>query len=466
MFDSPEFCQNANFKDRISRFISDRLAAKIEAFSSSDPRRANLVAEFHRDTWLHNAARRVKQIQAVTHSLKPVHPEARGTNLYVKPADLPTLEELGTHAVGERFAVDVTGNAAALDVYKLLKLESGGRTLLDALQSNASDAIAALSDNPAEARVLRDAFISLTAVREGSIESHTWAKQVYWLIGDDAADNTQYHLLSPLYATSLAQAVFDDVHDARFGESNKLARSARRNGQSFDGVYREYRQLAVQRLGGTKPQNISQLNSERGGINYLLASLPPAWRDQKPSLPARTRSVFEYIFGARREVRANVMQLVKFLQTNPVANRDTRDTVRAYVNRLVDEMTLYAGELSHHPAGWSRASVFDELSDEEKLWLDPLRVELPDESEFADRWMSMDWPMQIGEHFGKWLTARLTKDLIGMGYEHSHEWRRILLNELSSWVQDLREQSRKVQAYAYISFRSKHDDIFERREAT
>ena len=39
-----------------------------------------------------------------------------------------------------------------------------------------------------------------------------------------------------------------------------------------------YASLAVQELGGTKPQNISQLNSERRGDNYLLASLPPVWK--------------------------------------------------------------------------------------------------------------------------------------------------------------------------------------------
>lgn len=38
---------------------------------------------------------------------------------------------------------------------------------------------------------------------------------------------------------------------------------------------REYPNLAVQKFGGTKPQNISQLNSERGW-QQLSAGLSPA----------------------------------------------------------------------------------------------------------------------------------------------------------------------------------------------
>ena len=135
----------------------------------------------------------------------------------------------------------------------------------------------ALADDPVEARALREAFVSLTAEREGRSGSHVRAKQVYWLVGDDAGDDASYHLLAPLHATSLAQVVYEEVQDVRFGEANKQARQAPWEGLPYGGVYREFRDLAVQKVGGTKPQNISQLNSERRGHNYLLASLPPTW---------------------------------------------------------------------------------------------------------------------------------------------------------------------------------------------
>lgn len=125
MSDSHGTEDHPNFRAAINAFLLDRLQPKLDKHPPEDPKRAELIAEHQRETWLESAARRVKQIQAVTHSLKPTHPEARGTNIYIAPSSLPALSELGSHALGSQFAVDVVGNAAALDVYKLLKLQIG-----------------------------------------------------------------------------------------------------------------------------------------------------------------------------------------------------------------------------------------------------------------------------------------------------------------------------------------------------
>lgn len=447
------------FRVAIDAFLHDRLKAKLDKLSPDDPKRAELVTEYQRGPWLKNAARRVIQIQAVTHSLKAIHPEARGTNLYVVPSSLPTLEEVGSHALGDSFTTDVAGNAAALDVYKLLKLSVGGRTLLQALVDDDLQALQALDDDPAEARSLREALISLTAEREGGPSSHVCAKQVYWLTGDDADDDTQYHLIAPLYATSVAQSVYEEIQDTRFGEANKLARQARRNGLAHDGVYREYRDLALQKLGGTKPQNISQLNSERGGHNYLLSSLPPVWNSQRNYLPVKAKSIFERTFGARPLVRAAIDQLKKVLLSDRPKNMHVRDRVYELTNRTVDELIAYADELLYQPAGWSRDPLFEELAKEEQLWLDPLRAELRDEEVFASQWLWMDWPAQVGKSFGNWLNGELRNELPDVGYPESREWRKTLLGDDSSWTQHLRSLRERLDAPNYIPWRKTHDEL-------
>ncbi|MBI0328692.1 type I-F CRISPR-associated protein Csy1 [Burkholderia plantarii] len=429
---------NSSFRAAVDAFLCARLQAKLDKLPDDDPKRADLIAEHQGAAWIPDAARRVRQIQAVTHSLKPIHPDARGTNLHVAPSDLPALTDLGSHALGGRFALDVVGNAAALDVVKLLKVEHDGRMLLEALQADDAGALHALADDAGEAAALRDAFLGLTEARDGAASSHVLAKQVYWLTGDDPSDDAQYHLLAPLYPTSLVQAVYDDVHDARFGEANKLARQARREGAPFDGVYREYRDLAVQKLGGTKPQNISQLNSERGGNNYLLSSLPPVWDSRLNYLPAHADSIFDRAFTGRPEVRRTLNALRAFLGSNPPANLDTRTRRDALLDRLIAELVIYAGELLRHLPGWSREAPFENLSDDEKLWLDPLRAELPEEHEFAARWLAMAWPERIGARFGKWLNAQLRRDLPDIGYHEAREWQRALLGDDGSWQEQLR----------------------------
>jgi len=273
----------------IAKFLKERCDAKAEKLDSDDLKFQELQQQYQPATWLEDAARRVTQIQAVTHSLKPIHPDAKGTNLYSQPAGLKALDVVGSHALGEDFASDVVGNAAALDVYKFLKLEHQGRSLLDLVLAGDADLAAALSDDAQQAADWMEAFAGLTRPR-GRLASHTLAKQLYWPTGDDPHDDAQYHLLAPLYASSLAHRVWQQIQDDRFSEEAKAARQARHDGLWSDRPVREYPQLAVQQLGGTKPQNISQLNSERRGGNYLLASLPPAWRslDIRPLLRAES----------------------------------------------------------------------------------------------------------------------------------------------------------------------------------
>ena len=422
---------NASWRGVITAFIQQRSQAKLDKLKDDDPKRQEVLAQHEPTAWLQDAARRVAQIQAVTHSLKPIHPDARGTNLYVEPASLPALSELGSHALGADFSADVVGNAAALDVYKFLRLECGGRSLLAALQAEDADALRALHDDPAEAHALRAAFVGLTEARTGEASSHTLAKQLYWLTGDDPCVDEQFELLAPLYATSLAHAVHAPIQEHRFGEANKAARQARRDGKAHEGVFHDYPDLAVQKMGGTKPQNISQLNSERGGVNYLLASLPPpTWKSRPLRLPMNVTSVFKRLFGDRPLVRQTVRELRTFLESDPDPTMDTRLRREAMVDTLIDELVSMAGELQQGlPAGWTRdRERYGELVREEALWLDPLRVELPDEDAFAEEWLWLDWPDDVGRRFGNWLNAQL-KDKLPVGDVEFREWKKELLTD-------------------------------------
>lgn len=438
--------RKAGFRAAIDQFLQERLQSKLEKLKPDDPQRDELVASFRRDTWVASAAKRVDQIQAVTHSLKPIHPDARGTNLYVEPASLPALHELGSHALGQSFAGDVVGNAAALDVYKFLKVEVDGTSLLAALLVQDEGALQALHDDPAQAASLRDAFVGLTQPRAGAPSSHTRAKQLYWLTGSDACDDGGYELLAPLFATSLAHAAHAQVQEDRFGDANKAARQARRERKAHDGVFHDYPGLAVQKMGGTKPQNISQLNSERGGVNYLLASLPPVWRSSDVRLPVHASSVFDKMFIARPEVRRTVRELRAFLATDPEPNLQTRERRESLIDALVDEMVSLSVEVQQAlPAGWSRdAERFGKLVHEEQLWLDPLRAELREEVDFAREWLWMDWPSDIGRRFANWLNGQLFGQL-PVGDAEAREWKKELLTDEDGFVQQLRELRKRIE---------------------
>lgn len=413
------------FRSAIAAFIDSRREAKLKGKEDADA-----ASKYDYGTWLADAARRVGQIKAVTHVLKATHPDARGSSLHVPPSELPAHADIGTHVLGSTYAEDVVGNAAALDVFKFLKLEVENRRLLDWMQARDADLRLALHADEATAESWMAAFCNL--VRQGTQPAtHEAAKQLYWLVGDDPADDTQYHLLQPLFSSSLAHAVHAEIQDARFGDLNKAARQARRDKQPFEGTYRNYPNLVTRKLGGTKPQNISQLNSERGGVNYLLASLPPRWTQARAIRLLGQESAVEQ-FGWQREVRDLVNQLAAFLLTHPDPTEPTRHKRKGIEQALGAQLAAFAAIVqdSHEP-GWTRDPNC-QLPQCEQLWLDPGRTELPprdehlaDDLAFNAAYTFGQWPDDVASRFAHWVNARLhDAGLVAVSAAEHRHWAR------------------------------------------
>lgn len=418
-------------RELIAGFLRERLADKHDGVAPDDPKHAALRQQFDPPTWLADAAKRVGQLQAVTHSLKPLHPEAKGTSLCVAPSALAALPLVGSHCLVASFDLDVVGNAAALDVYKLLKLEHAGQSLLSLCEGRDPDLAQAFSADADTADAWMTAFGSLTAPR-GKPTSHTNAKQVYWLAGTAPHDDTAYHLLAPLYPTSLAHRVYATVQDDRFSDAAKAARQARREGGFSERAVHEYSDLAIQQLGGTKPQNISQLNSERRGNNLLLASLPPSWRSLEIWPLLGQDSMFDR-FGKRKPVREPATQLRRFLETDPAQDKHTRAFVGELVDTLIDELLYFTAELRTLPPGWGQTAEC-QLSVAQRHWLDPW-APLADGQSKPDAKETED---TIAGQFANWLNGQL-RDPLPVGDPESRAWKKRALDQISSDDWELRD---------------------------
>ncbi|GEN27839.1 type I-F CRISPR-associated protein Csy1 [Halovibrio variabilis] len=419
-----------SLRELIDSFIQNRFATKTDKMAADDPAHLKLQEQFAPPTWLADAARRVSQLQVVTHSLKAVHPDAKGTNLYVEPSSIDHGDLVGSHCLPDDFQGDVVGNAAALDVYKFLKLQWQGRSLLERALDQDSELINVLSKDRKEAQEWAHAFANIVEPK-GMPSSHARGKQVYWLVGDEPADDASYHLLAPLYATALTHPFHARLSEARFGEHAKTGRKARRDSAAFEGGYSDYLNLAVQKLGGTKPQNISQLNSERGGQNYLLASLPPNWVSRDVTPPLRTESVLPR-FGRRAPVRQLINDLVSWIKQNmqederralagkaprkTYQDRDVHDDLTAM---LSDELLMFTHELHRLTPGWSKESEC-RLVTAECYWLDPGRSEL--DPDFASARRQSDWHEEISQRVAGWLKNTLTKRMKIILGDPEHEF--------------------------------------------
>lgn len=424
--------RNEKFRQAIAAFIDERCAAKLKGLS--DAAAIEMAAKYDYHTWLADAARRVTQIQAVTHVLKATHPDARGSSLFIEAADLVSRPEVGTHSLGNALETDIVGNAAALDVYKFLKQEVEARRLLDWLQDDDADLLAALHDDPATAQQWAEAFKSLTRSTD-ALTSHRLAKQVYWSVSGEPGDDAGFHLLQPLFSSSLTHAVHQDISAALFKDSNKLARIAWRNGKPHDNSFNDYRKLIARKLGGTKPQNISQLNSERGGVNYLLASLPPQWDQNRPKEFLRIESalsLFNRFDGVSEQVGA-LLELIKSKPDPTMETRIKRETIERRLGHSLAAFGLATQQLFQ--PGWTRDAEC-KLPLCEQIWLDPERADLPcrenhleADQAFQQAFEWKEWPDEVAHRFGNWLNAILQRHGLPVGdAEHRHWAKQALID--------------------------------------
>lgn len=403
--------------------LNAALAKVIGTDAKSQDQRKKETDFLNLDSLLKSAAECAGQIQLATHLVKGMHPDPKvreATNLNVNAAGLRPHPLLGSHAIGEHAEVDATGNGAynkkIFEVSLLLSRRFEGVSVLELLKSGDIDAIAALSKVPKQAALIASELAEIDAARCLNVSSSGRAKQLYWPMGDNPHDDDQYHLLAPLYPTSLVHKVYQRLQKDRFGDDAKTAREAREAREArkastwHDRPVHEYPQLAIQKLGGTKPQNISQLNSERRGDNCLLACLPPVWQSDEVQPLWGVDSLFKALRW-RPGVRGLLKRLQSFLISDPARNRDTRAYRDELVEDLLDELLQFAAALQTLAPSWT-ADHRCELPRSHMAWLDPQGEEAPP-SDLLDL---------LASDFARWLNHELRTPLL-LGDDEYQHWR-------------------------------------------
>lgn len=424
---------------KIAGYIAGRAETRLDKFDKESEKqstaaqnstlatdRADIASRYLPVNWLADAALRAKQIQMVTHALKFTHTDARGSSIYypegqTQAAGMMNGELLSTASLTSP-VIDVVGNAAALDVAALLQLEHEGKTLIQYIEQGDSSPLQPFAKDEFQ---LADWMGAFKQVLEGNeLSSHKLAKQLYFPVVDG-----QYHLLSPLYSSSLAHALNSRVAATRYPDEIKLVRKAKKEGRFNAAPVVDYPDTAVRTYGGTKPQNVSQLNSSQGGKSFLLSCAPPNW-EVMSTPPLGVKSVFSRNhFGFR--VRKEVWSLREYLQkrADNDSTKPIRDQRAERVEQVLDQLVQYAAEiqtLADHD-GWS-ALPDCKLSRAEQLWLDPQRAGL-DEA-FAAELDKDDWQEVIADQFARWFNSRLKHEKLTMGDAEHAEWKKLALEVL------------------------------------
>lgn len=427
--------EKRNLREFIEAFIGERLKPKLEdveklmqkavspqAIQEIQDKADKLREDYSTDKWLASAAKRASQIKVATHIPKFTHSSSKASPVY--SANTANTPYIGTHTL-RTIQPDVTGNAAALDVFSFLRGSYKGKTIMEMMEERTPEIVAALSDNADEANELIDSFMTVKEITSPS--SHTLMKQLFFPLSDGS-----YHLLSPVFPSSLVHYVYNHIKEARFSEETKAAKDAKKKGLAAASGYSDFPDITVMAYGGTKPQNVSQLNSVRGGSNILLPSYPPKW-EPKNVRPIYDNSAFTYVFGQRPYVRDLLSRLTGVLRSHKT-DADIRSERSEIIDSLSIELWKIAEELSELPAGWSKDAKC-KLTKAEKLWLDPPQ----DGDEAWAAYTGGEWCIEVAHSFASWTNGQISRIHRGKKIldENEHmEWKKIAAEVLNDLLEE------------------------------
>ncbi|MDK2762833.1 MAG: type I-F CRISPR-associated protein Csy1 [Alteromonas macleodii] len=405
--------------EAIANYIKQRKKAKLEpldkkrqkaldkgdevaiAAANTEYRSAALPIEesFEPETWLTNAAKRAKQISLATHAAKFTHSDAKATSRLVVEHTVFDDAYLVTSSLKEK-AIDAVGNAAALDVAKLLNLKVENESLVEQIRQGSSPALSEFTSDAALLSSWIEGFKEALGDKELTVNSLT--KQLYFPVSNVA--ESEYHLICPLFSSALCHQVHEKVTSSRYSISKEV-RDARKAGNYHSLMDVNFPETAIQTFGGSKPQNISQLNSERYGQTFLLNTSPPTFQSQvKPPLSHKT--IFSNQFT--RKVFASLREFKTFLENlkpheNNFRTRYKRD--HYFVIPIIEQLLHYASSIQKIESGWALLPECS-LKAEHALWLDLNNEDSSFQAERGKR----NWLPVVANDFATWLIKQLKSD--------------------------------------------------------
>ena len=385
--------------EAIHQFFADRKAAWLKAKGKSDAteeEKADLEQQaserFALASWLPDAAKRAGQLSIVSHPSKFSHPSAKTTAIIAKAKP----KKDGYLRTGNlEYALDVFGNAAAMDVYKFLSLTmADNRSVLDHLESDTAEAKALFNIPSASYDDLKEGFLSVKQSEGNKTYSDRLVKQVYFPVADN-----QYHLLSLLTPSGVMTKLKMTVDAMRFSESASEARESRRNGQLHESGFDDILDLTVTGYGGTQPQNVSVLNSQNAGRAYLLKSAPPTIEKRAVRLPTSdffSQSLRSWLF------KEPMHELHKFMALD-INNMKIRAAISNTIIYMLRMVVQEASVLRNTEVGWSTKEHYQNLEVNQRIWLDDVHV--------STRLEQSDWIKPLSRQFARWFLATYEKVL-------------------------------------------------------
>lgn len=418
-------------KKQLAKAIEDNDVAKIAELNELlQP----FKDKYQKSTWLIEAKKMAENVQVGTHVSKGVHPSSKGDNVNFNMA--VSHEYVNTKTIESRF-LDANSPRGAIDLplvafFEWEVIENSGIKMRDVILQNTSAITNSFADDLALSSQYQQAFLDCLNNQIKQPKTHETNKQILWALSQDDADSDHYVTLIPLYPAVLTHEFFHMVNQKRYSEVNKVARENRSKKTVEQKPYLTMKDMATVQLGGTKPQNVSQLMSKQGGRNYLLPSMPPIFKQsQDIRISPNVTSIFS-TKALEYKAKDALNALFTIINTN-YNNVNIREARKAILSDIAYQVISLGETLQViRPAGWTKD--YHSLSMNQKYWLDPKRAELVGEEAFKQARETEDWRTAIEVDFANWLQGILKIEFKAFDHhfadpEHN-EWKSEMADEI------------------------------------
>lgn len=402
-----------------------------------DEQKQRLVNDHQFATWIDHNCQYSEGVSVATHVSKLTHSSNKASCLFDQIQEIDT-HYLTTSSIRIIVVDGAYDNALYSPLVSLLLVECGGRFFYEDIIKGRFEGLKGFEENSQQ---LQTWEIQLQkSIDKPKKSTDALSKQIYFPVNSQPTEKKDWHLLSVLASSSLAQDIFSKTGSKDFNDKNRALKAKYRS-KSLYSTERiiDFPSKATLMVTQSSHQNTSILNGKRSGRLFLLSSQPPTWQSQlKP--PIYSASWFDRGIPLSA-VKEDIEYLRGFFLRFELLGLSIKDPKkRAWLikwgNKILTSVLFYAESIQNLPSGWSSTPGI-KLKLEQQYFLDPYRAD----SVFQNAKEAADWQNIVASDFARWLNRKIRgKDKkFTPQAEHTKLWKELLLIQL-------REQNQMVKA--------------------
>lgn len=402
-------------EDKTRRILASLAKSHSDIDEKVQITKKQALKKYEINQWLDDTAKKAGGVVLdVTHISKLTHSSAKGSNFKVNVFQSASDKRiLATSNCALKLPMDFAYSTAEYaPVAEFLQQDCDGE-LLGKLICEDQSILKPFAKDEAQLKQWQEQF-SL-AFNEKRKSTHEFLKQVYFPV------DTNYHLLTPLVSSSMAQIIYDLIWQTR--QEDMVARKARNKDLFSTQVDVLFYKTAVLKITQTNHQNVSNLNGKRIGQLTLLPAVPPQWEKQiKP--PTKTKTIFNRELGYQaKEPLEKLKRLLLAIKFNELSvNIHRKQLIAELITDTADVVFDHVAQIHglKYDAGWSLES---RLPTHQQYWLDPFRIDENWQTSRAD----VDWQTDISNDFAKWVNKQLKHPKLTLGVAQERHWRKLFI---------------------------------------